>query len=329
MSKDKRVTTRITKTKLAISSCLILLILFPIAQNLLPALNIYNWKNDKSQYEIQEILSKLPEERVITFAVMGEYYYASVLPLDLAQAESLSLIYPRYTNSISDFIIKLKELNIEYSFLPEDGWLAPWFMRIVKDVPVMQLLLSENFFPIVERSDASGYNLRHFNNNVTFDAPMLITIFAQGERTVVINDRYELERWINLGTSESLTIDISFITPNELQSIESLYLEGQYIVGSHVENLTSNPPYTLSEHVEGLYTLSITFTGSKIEENQIIKISEIVITLKDVEGRDFILRLVSNYDKPLAFWYVPSVNKWGLEQGTFLLYQDLDDFNSN
>lgn len=322
-SKDKK--TRITKIRLGISANLILLLVFSLFQ-MIP---LNDWTRNTYQQEILETLSELPKKKVLTVGLCGEYYYAETRSLDIFQVEGLNLIYPEYANSISSLICRLKELDVQYAIVPDNNWATPWFLEIVNDAPAMQILISEKFFPLIKNLNVSKYTLRRLNDNLTIESPTLITIIAQGEQLMQIDGKHALRDWISLGSSEDLTLNINFITPIEILSVKSIRLKGQYIVGNIVENITIVPSYTLSERIEAFYTLSVVLTGSKTEENQIIKISEINIELQNIEGDTSTLRLVSNHDKPLAIWYIPINNVWVLEQGTFLLHQEFEDFNSN
>jgi hypothetical protein len=316
-------TRKITKTRLAISASLILLITFSFFQSSTMLLN--DWTRNESQFEILRTLLELPKKTVLTVGVNGEYYYAETRSIDILIIENLNLIYPEYIGSISNFIDRLKELDVEYAIIPDNNWVTPWFLEIVNNTPAMQILLSERFFPVIEHLNISKYTLRRFNDNFTIKSPTLITIIAQGGKLAQVEGNYALKDWISLGSSRDLIFNINFITPTKIQSVKSIQMSGQCIIGDAVESLNIVPSYTLTERIEGFYTLSILLKSSQIEENQIIKISEIIIELQSIEEETSILRLVSNHANPLAIWYIPSKNEWALEQGTFLLHQEVED----
>ncbi len=311
---------KIAKTRLFITAGLILLIAFSFFQS--PIISLNDWTKNESQHEILEVLLKLPKKTVLTFGIIGEYYYADTRSIDISNVESLNLIYPDYTGSISDFINRLKDLDVQYAIIPDNNWATPWFLGIVNDTPAMQILLSDRFFPIIERLNKSKYTLRQLNDNLTIKSPTLITIIAQGEKLAQMEGNYTLRDWISLGSSENLTLNINFITPTKILSVKSIRMEGQYIIGDTVESLNIVPLYTLTERIEGFYTLSISLKSIQIEENQITKISEINVELQNIEGEDSTLRLISDHVNPLAIWYITSKNEWALEQGTFLLHQE-------
>lgn len=297
--------------------CMIILIQFPAMQNYL---DFYDWSKNKTQSQMISYFSNRSGAKILTFGLVGEYYHGDVYSVDLVYVESLSLIYPDYTKSVSGFINRLEELEVQYIVIPKDHWLAPWFKELVSRVPVFQLLYSDTLFPLIGQLDI-GYDIRQFRKDILFDIPIMTNAFIRATESRQIDGENTFNRWISAGYSENLTVEISFIVPSRIQSVKSFYMEGSYVVGGHKENLSSNVSYKLTEKLEGLYTFSFTLTGNRtLEEFQIYNISMIKLDFEDENEKIYTLRLVSSYWNPLAIWYSPEKNEWSLQRDTFLLH---------
>lgn len=296
---------------------MVLMIQFPTMQAFL---NFNDWTKNETQSQMISFFTNHSGSKVLTFGLVGEYYQGDVYSIDLVYVESLSLLYPEYTSSVSKFVNRLKELDVQYIAIPRDHWLAPWFNEMISRVPAFQLLYSDTLFPLVGQLEI-GYDIRQFRGDIPFDVPIMTNSFIRASESKQIDGNTTFKRWISAGYSENLNVQISFIAPSKIQSVKSFYLEGSYVVGGHKENLTSSMSHELVEKLEGFYTFSFTLTGNrKLDENQIFQISTIKLGFEDSNNATQTLKLVSSYWKPLAIWYSPDKNEWSLQQETFMLH---------
>lgn len=278
------------------------------------------------QVQMMEALQSLPTGKVFTFCAVGEYYYGMHPSFDICNTESLSLIYPAYTQNLTVFINKLVDLNITYVLLPSDkNYYWPWFESFVKRIPVLNIFKSSILFPLVQHLDKACFDIKFFNMTALpkfLVTPQLLDAKAVGEFTVsnLVGDK-PLDHWLYVGRSQTVTFSFTIFLPKgyDLMDISVDANAVFYFQNDTVIRQNIILECTTQKDLEHLFTITTNITGVDVEGLHwyTVQIPKVTLNLSCENSNKCSLVLVSNIEKPLTIWYTPSTNEWSLEEGTY------------
>ena len=279
------------------------------------------------QKQMMEALQVLPASKIMTFGVAGGYYYRGHQYLGISYVESLSLIYPTYTQNLTAFIRKLIDMNISYVVLPSSKsfFFTEWYESIAKRIPVLNVFKSKTLFPLVQHLDMALFDIRYFNTTALpsfFDTPHLLHAKAAGEFIVpdLIGDE-PLDYWPYVGRSQTVTLSFNVFLPKGYDLIdisvdanEAFYFHNDTVIRQNVVL-----ECTTQKDLEDLFTITTNITGVDVEGLHwyTVQIPKVTLILSCETSNKCSLVLVSSSEKPLTLWYTPSTNEWSLEEGTY------------
>lgn len=285
----------------------------------------------KPQKQMMEALQAFPASKILTFGVAGGYYYGGHQSFGISYVETLSLIYPTYTQNLTTFIGKLIDMNITYVVLPssKNFFFTAWYESFAKRIPVLNVFRSETMFPLVQHLDMALFDIKYFNTTalpLLLDAPHLLHAKATGEFIVpdLIGDE-PLDHWPYAGQSQTITLSFNVFLPKryDLTDISVNATEAFYFHNNTVIRQNMILEYTTQKDTIDLLTIHLNITGIDVEGLHwyTIQIPNVTLNLSCETSDKCSLLLVSSSEKPLTLWYTPSTNEWSLEEDTYPFHE--------
>lgn len=281
----------------------------------------------KPQKQMIDALQALPAGKILTFGVSGVYYYGGHQSLGISYVESLSLIYPTYTQNLTTFIEKLIDMNITYVVLPssKNFFFTAWFESFAKRIPVLNVFRSKTPFPLVQHLDMALFDIKYFNTTALplfLDAPHLLHAKAVGEFIVpdLMGDE-PLDYWPYAGRSQAVMLSFNVFLPKgyDLMDISVDANAVFYFQNDTAIRQDMILEYVTQKDADGLFTITTNITGVNVEGLHwyTVQIPKITLTLSCEASNKCSLVLVSNIEKPLTLWYTPSTSEWSFEEDTY------------
>lgn len=281
----------------------------------------------KPQNQMMEALQALPAGKIMTFGVEGGYYYGGHQSFGISYVESLSLMYPTYTQNLTAFIGKLIDMNITYVVLPssKNSFFTAWYESLAKRIPVLNVFKSKTLFPLIEQLNMALFDIRYFNTTALpsfFGTPHLLHAKVAGEFILpdLIGDE-PLDYWPYAGRSQAVTLCFNVFLPKGYNLIDvnvnankAFYFHNDTVIR---QNMILE--YTTQKDSIDLLTIYLNITGIAAEGLHwyTIQIPNVTLNLSCENSDKCSLLLVSSGEKPLTLWYTPSTNEWSLEKGTY------------